>query len=109
MSENLPARIRKRLLALALASGMPVREAAAQAGVCEKTAHRVLKNPRFVQRVRAIHAQMRERVVGQPATARVSAARALLEFAEKMSSIVTIEARVAALEAQKEELDEEYA
>src|SRR5688500_18777903 len=100
MAENVPSRIRKRRLALALATGLSINDAAAQAGVCSRTAHRCLRDPRFVRRVRRIHAQMRERVVGQlvdastaavqtlkdmlqpgtPATARVSAARALLEF-----------------------------
>lgn len=113
---------RFRRLALALASGLSIKDAAEHVGVSERTAHRALKNPRFAKRVRRIHAAMREQVVGQLTdacteavrtlralldpgtnpTARLGAARAILEHASRLAETVELEARIAALETERE-------
>lgn len=114
---------RMRLLALALAAGKTVREASNEAGVGERTVYRALKRPRFVARVRAIQGEMRQAVVGRltevcteavqtlrellgddhPATARLGAARAILEHAARMATTVDLESRIAQLEQQSSE------
>jgi hypothetical protein len=106
---------------MSLAAGRPIREAAEQAGISERTAHRAMKSARFLNRVRAIQADMRKSIVGQltgacteavetlqallgdkhPATARLGAARAILEHSARLTETVELERRIAELEAGK--------
>lgn len=110
------------VLALHLAAGMHVADAAREAHTSERTAHRLLRKPGFVKVVRRIQAQMRTRVVGRladastaavatlvellspdsPATARLGAARAILEHTGRMTETVELEQRIAALETERE-------
>jgi hypothetical protein len=106
-------------LALALATGLSVRDAAARASVSERTAYRWLADPGFRQRLVEVRAEFRERVLGQltdasieavsnlrsiqadsaaPFPARVAASRAILENAQRLAEAVDLETRVAALE-----------
>lgn len=111
------------VLALNLALGVSVKDAADRAGVSERTAHRVSKKPAFVRRLRRIQGDMRERIVGRltdactdavqtlrdllgaesPATARLGAARAILEHAGRLAEMVQLESRIAALETTKDD------
>jgi hypothetical protein len=120
MSENVLVQIRRSRLALALVTGQSVKNAAEQAGVCERTAHRALRNPRFLRRLRHLHAVMRQQVLGQlteasvaavkalrdmleegtPASTRLGAAKAILEYSTRMAEVVDLEDRIAALEGR---------
>lgn len=113
---------RTKLLALHLAAGKPIVDAAREAGVSESTAHRLLRTPRFVARVRRVQGQTRNRVVGrltdactaavdtllalladdQPPNARLGAARAILEHAGRMTETVELECRIGELESSRE-------
>jgi hypothetical protein len=107
-------------LAMALASGANVKEAAASARVGERTAHRWLKDDaEFRQRVAEAREQIWLRAVGSladaaseavetlrellgsnSAMARLGAARAILEAGPRLRELVEIESRLLALEAR---------
>jgi hypothetical protein len=118
-------------LAAALAGGATVKAAAAKARVSERSVYRALKNKNFQRRVRLYRAQIRDRVAGQladacdqaiqtlvallkwnvPATARLGAAKAVLEHTARVAETVELEARVAELElaAERDRNAKEYA
>jgi hypothetical protein len=117
-------------LALSLAAGASVRDAAARASVSERTAYRRLADPEFRRTVIEVRADFRERVLGQlteasleavsnlrsiqgdpaaPFPARVAASRAILENAQRLAEAVDLEARVAALEEGSNSHAEVYA
>ena len=104
-------------LLLTLAAGRTVKDAAAAAGIAEKTAHRRLEDPRFCERVTRLRAEMIDRAAGVLAdasseaaqclrqllkakseTVRLGAARALLELAFKSRELLDYEERLQQLE-----------
>jgi hypothetical protein len=104
-------------LALAVASGQTLREAAAAAGVGERTATRRWADPAFRRRVGELRGEMVSKALGRmadgmadaadklrallaaaPPTVQLGAARALLELGVKLRESVELEERVADLE-----------
>jgi hypothetical protein len=102
----------------ALAGGATVQDAARQAGIGERTAYRRLEDAAFRGRIDELRRAMLERAAGALAdattravrtlvallddespTARLGAARSILEHANSMRELVSLEERVAALEA----------
>jgi hypothetical protein len=118
MAENGRANRDAGLLA-ALAAGATVRQAAAQARVSERTAHRRLANPDFRRRVAEVRAQMMGRALGKMADSmaaaadtlrsllaaksdsiRLGACWAVLELTPKLREFIDHEERLQALEKQ---------
>jgi hypothetical protein len=106
-------------LLTALAAGYSIKDAARIARVGERTAHRRLDDPAFKERVAEMQAQFLSEAVGRLSNAtteaaktlrnlldsqsdsvRLSAARAILEFATKLRESVELERRMAVLEAE---------
>jgi hypothetical protein len=107
-------------LALALASGQTVRDAAAAAGVAERTATRRWADAAFRRRVAELRGDMVGRALGRmadgmteaadvlrallaadtPPAVRLGAARSLLELGVKLREAVELEARLTSLEEQ---------
>jgi len=106
-------------LALALAGGDTVAEAASKAGVSERTAHRRLADLGFRRRVAELRAAAVERATGkladsmaeaadvlrqllaaQSESVRLGACRAALELGVKLRESIDLEQRLAALEQQ---------
>ncbi len=106
-------------LILSLARGKTVREAAESAGIGERTAHRRLSEPVFLQLVQETRAEMMTRAMGKLADAsidpvetlvtllkaesenvRLGAARTILEAGPRLRELVESETRLAALERQ---------
>jgi hypothetical protein len=105
-------------LLLALACGATVDSAARQAGLCERTVYRRLKDADFKRKLRDVRADMLARTAaaltaaateavrtlldlqkpGVQAAVRLGAARAILEIGLKLRETVDLEARIAALE-----------
>ena len=118
MSDNVGRKKGYEALALALAAGQTLRDAAAAAGVTEMTAYRRWREPAFRQRVSELRAEMIGRAVGKladnmsesadvlrqllaedvKATVRLGAARANLELGVKLHEATELEERLAALE-----------
>lgn len=73
---------REQELALALASGRNIRDAAQHAGLSERTAHRRLQDPTFCGLVRSLRSEMFAVAVGRLAAAAGNAAGTLVELAE---------------------------
>jgi hypothetical protein len=107
-------------LALALASGASIVDAATTAGMSERTAYRRLAKPAFRRRVAEVRAEMVARALGKRAdgmsdaastlrkllkakseSVRLSACRALLELGVKLRESVELEARLSELEAKE--------
>jgi hypothetical protein len=113
------------MLALALAGGATVRDAAAAAGIGERTATRRMADAAFRQRVGQLRAEMTGRALGKlsdgmaeavdvlrqllatgtPPTVRLGACRAMLELGVRLRENVELEERIAALEAATAEGD----
>ena len=110
-------------LALHLAQGATLRDAAGRAGVPERTAFRVLKKPKFRKLVRRCRSRLWRSLAGKltaacedavanmqqiandtatAATARVSACRGLLEAALKFKDSADFERRLASLEERRD-------
>jgi hypothetical protein len=106
-------------LALGLASGLTIEAAARQAEVSPRTAYRRLEEPAFRRRVGELQAGMVSRALGRLAdasveavdtlrgllgadspSARLGAARSILELGNKLRESVELEQRLAALEEQ---------
>jgi hypothetical protein len=105
-------------LMAALACGATLENAAKTAGVSARTAHRRMRDPQFKQRLDAFRADMVHRTAGMvtaastqavktlialqdpstPASVRLGAARALLEFGIKLRDSAEMEQRLARLE-----------
>jgi hypothetical protein len=105
-------------LALALASGQTLRDAAAAAGIGERTASRRWADPAFRRRVDELRADLVARALGRladgmaeaadvlrallaagtPPAVRLGAARSLLELGCRLRESVELEARLTALE-----------
>ena len=103
-------------LVAALAGGATVRDAAAQAGVSERTAFRRLADVAFRRRVSEARAGLVERAAGKLAdaateavdtlrallkardTVRLGSARSILELGTKLREAVELEQRLQALE-----------
>ena len=84
MSPNVPSD-KRTLLALALAAGTPVGEAADQAGICRKTVQRWLAKPAFRRLVSRLRGQMLATALGYMSDNMTRAARtvaALLDAPE---------------------------
>jgi hypothetical protein len=105
-------------LALAVATGQTLRDAAAANGIGERTATRRMADPAFRRRVAELRADMVARSLGRLAdgmadaadtlrallraegeSVHLGAARALLELGTKLRESVELEERLAALEA----------
>jgi hypothetical protein len=113
--------------ALLLASGMTFEDAAQGAGLSEAAARRARKHPRILRKVRDLQAERRRGIVGllsdaareavetlrdlqqegTPASARLGAARAVLEFEARITETVALEERIARLELGRESQDAE--
>jgi hypothetical protein len=108
-------------LALALATGHTLCDAARCAGVGERTAARRWADPAFRRRVGELRGEMAGRALGKMAdgmadaadglrrllaaeseSVRLGACRALLELGTKLRKSVELEARLAALEARED-------
>jgi hypothetical protein len=106
------------LLAVALARGADVADAAREAGLSERTAYRRLTDPAVRARVAELRGRMVSRALGrlseamtaaadqlrllldnEDARVRLAASRALLEFSQKLHDSVELEERITALEA----------
>jgi hypothetical protein len=104
-------------LALALASGKSVRDAAEAAGIGERTATRRVADPGFRRRVAELRSEMVDRALGRMAdgmteaaetlrallkaegeSVRLGAARSVLELGSRLRESVEFEDRFAALE-----------
>jgi HEAT repeat protein len=109
-------------LALALASGQTLRDAAQTADVGERTAARRWADPTFRHRVVELRGEMVERSLGRLVDGmcaaadvlrqllaaasehvRLAAARSLLELGVKLRESVELEARLAALESAQQD------
>ena len=105
-------------LAVELASGKTVRDAASVAGVAERTAHRRLNDPEFRARVTSLRDEMvsraagrladgmaaaadvlREQLAGTDEGIRHKAAVKLIELGLKVTELAELESRVSELEA----------
>jgi hypothetical protein len=112
-----PRRGADEALALALATGATVRDAASTAGIGERTAHRRLDDPAFHKRVSELRAALIDAAAGKVATAmtaaahtlegllaaesetvRLAAAKALIELGVKLRDSTDHEQRLKALE-----------
>ena len=107
-------------LLLVLACGATVENAARQCGLCERTVYRRLENPKFVQRLKQLRADMVQRTAGSltaassesvrtllelqkpsaPPAVRLGAARSVLEIGIKLREAADLEERLSALEQQ---------
>ncbi len=107
-------------LALALAAGRTLRDAAVEAGIGERTAARRWSDPSFRRRVEELRADMVTRALGKlsdgmaqagdvlrqllapetPPAVRLGACRAMLELGVKLRETVDHEQRLQALEAR---------
>ena len=107
-------------LILALATGQPVRDAAEQAGVSERTAYRRLEDAEFRRQVSEVRGAMFDQAVGKLAdgaveavttlrtlaskaeseTVRLSAAKAVLDIGSRLRETAELEQRMADLEQQ---------
>ncbi len=113
-------------LAINIAAGMTVIEAAEAAGVSQRTAHRRLNDPAFRRRVTELQAEMTSCVLGRlvagmveaadtlyqllkpdgaanAGRVRLGAARAILEVGIKLREFVEFEARLAEVERMIDE------
>src|SRR5262245_2012428 len=118
-----PSKGRKRgnpTLLMALACGASVPQAAAKAGISERTAYRRLTDPAFRARIETLRAEMVQRAAAlliaaaihaaktlidlqasaTPAAVRRRAARDILELSERLRHATILEKRLAALERQ---------
>ena len=108
-------------LAVALASGRTVREAAAAAGIAERTATRRAADPAFRRTVTALRGEMVQRALGrmtdgmteaadtlralllaESEAVRLGAARAIHELGCKLRESADLAERVAALEEKRD-------
>ena len=115
-SPTFPGRGEERLLG-ALAAGLPIAEAATEAGLSARTVYRRLATPGFQQRLAAVRDELVVAALGELAGSaseavatlrglldasdervRLQAARVLLEQLLRLREAVTLEQRVAALE-----------
>jgi hypothetical protein len=109
-------------LALALAGGKTVRDAAQSAGIGERTATRRVADPDFRRRIAELQAEMVGRALGKMAegmteaadtlrallnsegeSVRLGAARSILELANKLREAVELDERLAALERREKQ------
>jgi hypothetical protein len=110
-------------LALALAAGDSVPEAAVKAGMGERTAYRRLADPAFRQRIQALRGEMIGQALGRMAngmteaadvlrallkadaeTVRLGAARSLLDLGVKLRESVELQDKVKQLESILEQV-----
>ncbi|MBM3996308.1 MAG: hypothetical protein FJ303_19470 [Planctomycetes bacterium] len=108
-------------LALALAAGDSIADAAAKAGMSERTVYRRLADPAFRKRVQTLRAEMIGRALGRMAdgmtlaadvlrellsadaeSVRLGAARSILDLGLKLRDATETEDRLAALEMHAE-------
>jgi hypothetical protein len=111
-------------LLMALACGATVEGAARSAGVSQQTVYRRLREDSFRLRLQQIRGEMVQRTAGMltaaageavktllalqqatiPAAVRLGAARAVLEIGMKLREVSELEQRLAALEAQVDQV-----
>jgi hypothetical protein len=111
-------------LLTALAAGSTITDAAEEAGISERTAHRRLADPEFRRGVQAARAEMIQRALGKLAgnaadavdtlgallsarseSAQLGAARIILELGNKLRESVELEQRLADLERRLAEAE----
>jgi len=85
-------------LALSLAAGKKVREAAAEAGVAERTVYRRLGQPEFRQQITELRGRMIDSVVGQLSDAAITAFQKLCSLMDAASEPVQLNAAKAILD-----------
>ena len=77
-------------LLMALACGVTVENAARQAGISPATAYRRLADPDFVQRLRALRADMVQRTAGTLTAASGESVRTLLELQKPSAGVANL-------------------
>ena len=85
------------LLAARLAAGLTVRDAAAELGIGEKTAHRRLADPAFRQRIAELRREMTARAIGQLADGMTHAVDELRRLATSANEGIRLRACIALL------------
>lgn len=114
-------------LAVCVAAGDTVRDAATTAGVSERTARRRMADPHFRDRVAKLRTEMTAQALGRMAarmasaadvlgellnsdrdSVRLGAARTLIEMGLKLRDTLEVDARITALEEHVAEATEEY-
>lgn len=85
-------------LALYLASGMTIANAAERAGVCERTARRRLKEPKFRRRLDALKREVVGRAVAMLANGMAHAAERLIGLVDSPDEKIALTASKAVLE-----------
>jgi hypothetical protein len=85
-------------LALALASGQTIRDAAVAAGLGERTATRRVADPAFRQRIAALRSDMLARAAGQIADGMTQAVKTLRQLLSARSESVRLAAARSILE-----------
>jgi hypothetical protein len=121
MTQNGRLSAKTDALALAIAAGKSLRDAAAVTGLSERTAYRRLAEESFRQRINDLRAEMMQRSLGKMADAmadaadvlrklmaeaeresvRLGAARTVLELSVRIRETVDLEVRVKALEERE--------
>lgn len=86
------------LLAAQLAAGATIKDAAAQVGIGEKTAHRRLADPTFRQRIAELRREMTNQAVGRLADAMAEAAGELRRLTGSPNEGIRLRACVALLD-----------
>lgn len=89
---------RRQALAVALARGRNVRQAAREAGYSERQAHRHLKNDEFRQLVTTLRARMVDRAIGLLVAASAAAITTLRKLLDNKSPTVQLNAARSLLE-----------
>lgn len=85
-------------LALQLASGMTIAKAAELAGVCERTARRRLKEPKFRRRLEALKREVVGQAVAMLANGMATAAERLIGLVDSPDEKIALTASKAVLE-----------
>ena len=80
------------LLIVALAGGLEVKDAAAQAGVSERTTYRRLTDEEFLHQIAEVRLTMMGQAVGEAAAGARDAVRALRELAKEGSPAIRLQA-----------------
>jgi hypothetical protein len=91
MSQNVPPQ-KKSLLAMALASGISITDAAEQAGVCRKTVQRYLAKPAFRRLVARYRNELISTALGRMADGMTRAADAIAGLLDEKDPAIRLRA-----------------
>lgn len=89
---SLRKQTRDQLLQIALAKGMPVKHAAAQAGYGERTAHRRIRDQKFMLGVEKLQKQLFQRAIAVLSDSASDAAETLRSLLDDPSSAIRVNA-----------------